>query len=83
MGDNETRDKHPCKVDCPERRGGCAVTCAKWQKYEKARNANYEERSRQKFINQTDTYAKQKRMERQDKAYISLRKVGKKLNGSI
>lgn len=72
----------PCPPNCPDRHGGCAVTCEKWQKYEKERNANYEERSRRKMANDSDTYAKKKRMVRQDKTYLSLRKAGKRWNGN-
>lgn len=65
--------EQPCKPDCPERRGGCAVACSKWQEYEKARNAGYEERMRRKGLRQADTQAKAKRLEKQDKEAIFYR----------
>lgn len=65
--------EQPCKADCPDRRGGCAVICLKWQEYEKVRNANYEERMRRKGLYKTDTPAKEKRLEKQDKEAIFYR----------
>jgi hypothetical protein len=35
--------KPPCK-DCPERKGGCAVTCPKWREYIAERDKQYEKR---------------------------------------
>lgn len=37
-------EQQPCARDCPERKAGCGTTCERWQKYVKARNAEYEER---------------------------------------
>lgn len=28
------RPKHPCKKDCPKRKGGCRITCPDWKEYE-------------------------------------------------
>lgn len=42
--------KHPCKRDCPERSATCHSTCERWATYEKARNAEYAERARQRAV---------------------------------
>lgn len=40
--------KQPCPRDCPERSAGCGVHCEMWQAYVKARNAEYEERRKER-----------------------------------
>ena len=40
--------EHPCKKDCPDRTAGCGATCDEWQKYVKERNADYEQRAKQR-----------------------------------
>ena len=34
-----TFTEHPCKKDCPNRKGGCAAECQKWLAYEKKKHA--------------------------------------------
>jgi hypothetical protein len=34
----------PCTPDCPDRKGGCAITCPKWQKYTVERQKIYDKR---------------------------------------
>ena len=40
--------EHPCKKDCPDRTAGCGATCDEWQKYVKNRNAEYEQRLKER-----------------------------------
>lgn len=37
---------HPCRRDCPDRRGGCHAECTKWKEYERERAVRYEENRR-------------------------------------
>lgn len=37
------KPKNPCGRFCADREPGCAVTCAKWQRYEEQRNAFYKQ----------------------------------------
>lgn len=49
--------KSPCGKNCPDRVVGCHITCEKWAAYEKERNAEYDERAKQRTFN--DYFAKQ------------------------
>ena len=40
-----TFTEHPCKKDCPNRKGGCAAECQEWLAYEKKKYAEYERRA--------------------------------------
>lgn len=47
--------KNPCfdpstKTDCPNRRGGCSVTCEKWAEYVKKREETYKDRYHQAMM---------------------------------
>lgn len=44
--------ENPCfdsstKTDCPDRHGGCSVTCERWAKYVEERNRRYEQRQKE------------------------------------
>ena len=40
-----TFTQHPCKQDCPRRKGGCAAKCPEWLAYEKKKLEEYERRA--------------------------------------
>lgn len=45
--------KQPCVKDCPDRKGGCAVTCEKWAAYVKERDKRYAEQAEAAALNMT------------------------------
>ena len=42
--------KQPCARDCPRRSATCAATCKEWKEYVKARNAEYEQKQREREV---------------------------------
>lgn len=38
---------NPCTQDCPDRCGGCSISCPRWAAYVEVRNAEYERRKKE------------------------------------
>lgn len=50
--------ENPCynrrtKESCPNRHGGCSVTCEKWQEYLSRRNQRYQEKAQEQETKRT------------------------------
>ena len=38
---------NPCVKDCPDRCGGCSISCPRWAEYVAARDAEYDRRRKE------------------------------------
>lgn len=58
------------KIDCPDRRAGCAATCPKWAEHERQKKKRYAERNRKNEDNTSYLIARRNGMNRyyKDKA---------------
>ena len=70
---SEVAAKNPCRKDCPERKGGCAVNCERWKSFEAWKQEQYKQNLKKKMALQS-TPGMQKRVKADEKS----RRVGRK-----